>query len=283
MLKKRLAALALIAVVVVSLTWTALRLYRQSPALPLAGLLHRLTVDPTVDRGGHSRGIVQVDLMRQIMADRARAVPAAAEQRNKVRDRVPSQSHPLLGRPAPPFELKDSRGKTWKTREVPRGNRLSSSSIWARAAWLASRIWSSSISRCLGSAAWARRFWPSVPTRPSPHASGWIVSATSRSRCSATPITRPRWLTASGSHFQAPRRTTASHCTARSSLTATVWSAGPMSAIDPSPMSRRCWRSWTGSNGRGKAAPEASSPRAGDQRRRWGDRNGFTGSPRFAR
>jgi peroxiredoxin len=118
-LKKRLAALALIAVVVVPVAWTALMLYQQSPALPLAGLLHRSTVDPTVDRGGHSRGIVQVDLMRQIMADRARAVLAAAEQGDKARDRVPSLSHPLLGRPAPPFELKDSRGKTWKTQEAP--------------------------------------------------------------------------------------------------------------------------------------------------------------------
>ena len=62
-----------------------------------------------------------------------------------------------------------------------------------------------------------------------------------------------------------------------------LWSAGPTSAIVRSPTSRRCWPSWTGSNGRGQATRQASSPRAGDQRRRRGARNGFTGSPRFAR
>ena len=117
-MKKLAYASALIAVIALSAAWTGLMVYRQRPALPVAGLLHRSTVDPTVDRGGHSRGNVQVDLMRQIMADRARAVPAAAEQEDKARHRVPSQSHPLLGRPAPPFELKDSTGKTWKPQEA---------------------------------------------------------------------------------------------------------------------------------------------------------------------
>ena len=53
------------------------------------------------------------------------------------------------------------------------------------------------------------------------------------------PITRPRWLTASGSRCPAPTRTTASLCTARSSSTVTAWSAGPMSAIVHSGTLRR--------------------------------------------
>jgi peroxiredoxin len=116
-LKKRLVAWGLVAVVVVSLAWSGLMLYRQSPARPPSGLLHRTTVDSKVDRGGHSRGVIQVDLLRQILADRARAVPEAAEPGDQAGHRVPSQAHPLLGRPAPPFELKDSMGKTWKPRE----------------------------------------------------------------------------------------------------------------------------------------------------------------------
>ena len=118
MLKKIFAAFALIAVAVVSVAWTGLMLYRQRPARPLAGLLHRTTIDPTVDRGGHSRGQIQVDLMRQIMAERARNVPAAAEPGDTASGPVPSQPHPLLGRPAPPFELKDSRGTTWNSQEA---------------------------------------------------------------------------------------------------------------------------------------------------------------------
>ena len=118
MLKKMLVAFALFAVALFSVAWTGWMLYRQRPARPLAGLLHRTTVDPTIDRGGHSRGQIQVDLMRQIIADRARAVPAAAEQGNSAKHRVPSQSHPLLGRPAPPFELRDSAGKTRNPQEA---------------------------------------------------------------------------------------------------------------------------------------------------------------------
>ena len=90
--------------------------YRQRPALPVAGLLHRSTVDPTVDRDGHSRGIVQVNLLRQIMTDRARNVPAEPATGHKVA----TQSHPLLDHPAPPFVLNDAWGKTWNLREEVR-------------------------------------------------------------------------------------------------------------------------------------------------------------------
>ncbi len=112
MMKKPACASALIAASALSLAWTGFTLYRQRPVLPVGGILHRSTVDPTVDRGGHSRGIVQVDLMRQIMAERARAVPSADEHRDNGRRRVRSQSHPLLGHPAPPLVLRDTTGKT---------------------------------------------------------------------------------------------------------------------------------------------------------------------------
>ena len=92
-MKTQACVSALIAVIVFSAAWTGLMVHRQRPVLPVAGLLHRSTVDPTVDRGGHSRGIVQVDLMRQIMADRARAVPAAAEQGESVRPGTASRAN----------------------------------------------------------------------------------------------------------------------------------------------------------------------------------------------
>ena len=111
-MKKLAYASALIVVIALSAAWTGLMVYRQRPALPVAGLLHRSTVDPTVDRAGHTRGIVQVDLMRQIMADRARSVPSAAEPGDKAGHCVPSQAHPLLGRPAPALVLEDAKGKT---------------------------------------------------------------------------------------------------------------------------------------------------------------------------
>jgi peroxiredoxin len=111
MTKNLVCTSALIAVIALSAAWTGWMLYRQSPARPLAGLLHRSTVDPTVDRAGHSRGIIQVDLMRQILADRARALPAVVEPGDKLRHRVPSQPHPLLGRPAPRLVLGDATGK----------------------------------------------------------------------------------------------------------------------------------------------------------------------------
>ncbi|MGO9464218.1 MAG: peroxiredoxin family protein [Isosphaeraceae bacterium] len=110
-MRKSAYASLLIAVIAVSASWTGLMVYRQRPALPVAGFLHRSTVDPTLDRGGHTRGIVQVDLMRQIMADRARAAPATAEPAAKARHRVPSQPHPLLGRPAPALVLEDATGE----------------------------------------------------------------------------------------------------------------------------------------------------------------------------
>ena len=110
-MKKSAYASPLIAVIAVSASWTGLMVYRQRPALPVAGFLHRSTVDPTLDRGGHTRGIVQVDLMRQIMADRVRAAPATAEPAAKARHRVPSQPHPLLGRPAPALVLEDATGE----------------------------------------------------------------------------------------------------------------------------------------------------------------------------
>ena len=111
-MKKLAYVSALIAVIALSAAWTGLMVYRRRPALPVAGLLHRSTVDPTGDRAGHTRGIVQVDLMRQIMADRARSVPSAVEPGDEAEHCVPSQAHPLLGRPAPALVLEDAKGKT---------------------------------------------------------------------------------------------------------------------------------------------------------------------------
>ena len=116
-MKKLAYVSASIAVILMSAAWTGLVLYRQSAALPVAGLLHRSTVDPTVDRGGHTRGIVQVDLLRQIMTDRARTVPAEPESGH----RVATQSHPLLDHLAPPFVLNDAWGKTWNLDEEVQG------------------------------------------------------------------------------------------------------------------------------------------------------------------
>ena len=44
-------------------------------------------------------------------------MPAAVKREHEARHRVPSQSHPLIGRPAPAFELKDSTGKTWQAQD----------------------------------------------------------------------------------------------------------------------------------------------------------------------
>ncbi len=109
-MKKVVYAPALIAVIALSAAWTGFKLHSQRPALPVSGLFHRTTVDPTVDRGGHSRGIIQVDLMRQIMADRRAHLPAAAHPAANAGRRLASQPHPLLGRPAPALVLGDATG-----------------------------------------------------------------------------------------------------------------------------------------------------------------------------
>jgi peroxiredoxin len=99
-------ASALIAIIAASATWVAFALGRQRPSRPVVGEFHRSKVDDS----GHTRGIVQVDLMQQIIADKARlaCVPAVASGQQ-----VPTRDHPLLDNRAPPFVLKDSRGKDW--------------------------------------------------------------------------------------------------------------------------------------------------------------------------
>ena len=59
---------------------------------------------------------MQVNLLRQIMTDRARNVPTKPVTGHKVA----TQSHPLLDHPAPPFVLNDASGKTWNLREEAR-------------------------------------------------------------------------------------------------------------------------------------------------------------------
>ncbi len=108
-MKKLIHASALIAVVALSAGWTGWKLHGNRSQRPVAGLIHRSKVDGS----GHTRGIVQVDLMRQIMADRSRSAPPAIVAAMETGHHVPSQNHPLLGRPAPALVLKDVWGKTW--------------------------------------------------------------------------------------------------------------------------------------------------------------------------
>ena len=57
---------ALIAVIALSAGWAGWNLYGHRPTRPVSGSFHRSKVDAP----GTRRGIVQVDLMRQIMADK---------------------------------------------------------------------------------------------------------------------------------------------------------------------------------------------------------------------
>ncbi len=107
-MKRHIYASALIAVIALSAAWAGLMLHGQRAARPVPGLMSR----SKVDRAGHARGIVQVDLMRQIMAGRARTGPSAAAPDNPDLHRVPSQAHPLLGRAAPALVLEDAETKT---------------------------------------------------------------------------------------------------------------------------------------------------------------------------
>jgi peroxiredoxin len=111
-MRKFIHASLLLAIIAIASGTAGWRLNRHRAFRPVAGSFHRSKVDGS----GHSRGLVQVDLMRQIMAARtASAAAAVAAERNTV-CRVPSQKHPLLGQPAPALELKDIEGTTWNLR-----------------------------------------------------------------------------------------------------------------------------------------------------------------------
>jgi len=105
-MQRLLSSCFLVAVIALSLLWAGIRLHGQRAARPVAGLMSR----SKVDRAGHARGIVQVDLMRQIMA--GRTGPSAAQPGDPDLHRVPSQAHPLLGHAAPALVLKDAETKT---------------------------------------------------------------------------------------------------------------------------------------------------------------------------
>jgi peroxiredoxin len=111
-MKRLVAVIALIAVIAGSAAWAGFRLHGQRPTRPVPGLINR----SKVDRAGHTRGIVQVDLMRQIMADRAETGASIVERKDETGHRVPSQSHALLGRPAPALVLGDAQGTTRELR-----------------------------------------------------------------------------------------------------------------------------------------------------------------------
>jgi peroxiredoxin len=107
-LKKFSIASALIALVVVSVAWTGWKIYGDQPVRPL-GMSHQSKVDGS----GHTRGIVQVDLMRQIMESQARLTPPASVSGGEGTQGVPTQQHPLLGHKAPALVLRDTSGTNW--------------------------------------------------------------------------------------------------------------------------------------------------------------------------
>jgi peroxiredoxin Q/BCP len=113
-MRRLISASALFAVIALSGAWAGWSLIRQRPTRPVAGSFHRSTVDGS----GHTRGIVQVALMRQLMADQEHSTLPVIAPGGEASPRVPSQDHPLLDRPAPPFVLEDARGKTWKLGET---------------------------------------------------------------------------------------------------------------------------------------------------------------------
>jgi peroxiredoxin len=108
-MKTWITASSLVALLLVAAAGAALVRSRQRPRRPVTGLVQRSKVDAS----GHSRGIVQVDLMRRIVAGSSRRAPLPSAFPAPPVHRVASQAHPLLGRPAPPLVLRDVRGETW--------------------------------------------------------------------------------------------------------------------------------------------------------------------------
>ena len=242
-MRKWIIAFGLIATIVLSLTWAGIAIDGQRPRRPVAGSFHR----SKVDSAGHTRGIVQVDLMRKILADRARsAAPGLQAGRSRPTSRTEPGSSPARPpspadcapghrrpnpRPARPARKRAGRGRLLPGRKL-HGVRqpLGRARCGAAALLRAGRG---------GLGRQRRRTRGLAPT-------ALAGSASSRSLCSATRTTPWRRLTGPGSRSPAARPTTARPCTALSSSTATARSAGPTSAIAPSTTSRRCWRNWTG-------------------------------------
>ena len=96
-MKRLISSCFLLAVIALSVLWAGMRLHGQRAARPVPGLMSR----SKAERAGHARGIVQVDLMRQIMADRARSVPSAAEPGDEAGHCVPSQASSPPRPPSP--------------------------------------------------------------------------------------------------------------------------------------------------------------------------------------
>ena len=107
-MQRLISSCFLLAVIALSVLWAGIRLHGQRAGRPVPGLMSR----SKVDRAGHARGIVQVDLMRQIMAGRDRTGRSAAKPGDPELHRVPSQAHRLLGRAAPKMVLEDAETKT---------------------------------------------------------------------------------------------------------------------------------------------------------------------------
>ncbi|HWE39624.1 MAG TPA: hypothetical protein VG406_23955 [Isosphaeraceae bacterium] len=112
-MRKHPQAAALVAVILASAAWVAVRLGGRRPPPHGGGFPHR----SRVDEAGHARGVVQVDLMRSLLERQPR--PEAGDD-NRTVARVASQEHPLLGRPAPPFVRVDASGRSWSLAEATR-------------------------------------------------------------------------------------------------------------------------------------------------------------------
>jgi peroxiredoxin len=108
-MKKLVHLSALIAVIALSVGWAGWKLQGSRSQRLVAGLIHRSKVDSS----GHARGIVQVDLMRQIMAEQARSAHPVIAARAETPHRVPTQDQPLLNQRAPALVLGDVWGQTW--------------------------------------------------------------------------------------------------------------------------------------------------------------------------
>ena len=113
-MKKFVSVFAPIAVIVLSTTWTVWKILSQRPARPLGVLSEQSQADGY----GHARGIVQVDLMRHLIAEQACLIaPQSNESGTVSKHRLPTQNHPLLDHEAPRFVLKGAGGRTWKLEE----------------------------------------------------------------------------------------------------------------------------------------------------------------------
>jgi peroxiredoxin len=110
-------AIPLLALIIVSAAWTGSRFVGSRFPGKVSLSSHRSTADGS----GHTRGVVQVDLMRALLAARDRDPAWAGDAKSDAAGVVPSQRHPLLGRPAPTVLLQDKSGIPWNLGGIRQG------------------------------------------------------------------------------------------------------------------------------------------------------------------